>query len=193
MNLTQLRQESAPRFGHETAFRPRFHAMPQRCKMVNVKSRCELNVRRNCSSMEVKVQVRELMTRAVGIASPDDTLKAAARKMAELDCGILPVGDNDRLVGMLSDRDIVVRAVAEGLDPGRCRVREVMSADVKYCYEDESTDDLARNMATLQVKRLPVLNRQKRLVGIVSLGDMAIDPGAKEEAKDALAGISQPN
>jgi CBS domain-containing protein len=143
--------------------------------------------------MEDKVQVRELMTRSVEIASPNDSLKAAARKMAEADCGILPVGEHDRLVGMLSDRDIVVRAVAEGLDPAYCRVRDVMSPDVKYCYEDENTDDLARNMALLQVKRLPVLSRDKRLVGIVSLGDMAIEPGAKEEAKDALAGISQPN
>ncbi|MCK6451524.1 MAG: CBS domain-containing protein [Alphaproteobacteria bacterium] len=144
-------------------------------------------------SMEAKVQVRELMTRSVTVASPEDTLKTAARKMVEAGCGILPVGENDRLIGMLSDRDIVVRAVAEGLDPASCPVRAVMSPDVKYCYEDESTDDLARNMATLQVKRLPVLDRHKRLVGIVSLGDMAIEPGAKEEAKDALAGISQPS
>lgn len=139
------------------------------------------------------MQVRELMTRSVEIISPDDTLRVAARRMADADCGILPVGEDGRLVGMLSDRDIVVRAVAEGLDPERCRVRDVMSPDVRYCYEDEHTDDLARNMAILQVKRLPVLNRRKQLVGIVSLGDMAIEPGAKEEAKDALAGISQPS
>jgi len=95
------------------------------------------------------------------------------------------------LVGMITDRDIVTRAVAEGLDPTESYVGEVMSEDVKYCYEDETTDDLARNMATLQIKRLPVLDRGKRLVGIVSLGDMATR--TEQEAQYALAGICQNN
>jgi CBS domain-containing protein len=109
-----------------------------------------------------------------------------------MDCGILPVAEDDRLIGMVSDRDIVMRAVAEGFDPDECYVREIMTTEVKYCYDDETAEDLARNMASLQVKRLPVLNRDKRLVGIVSLGDLALVRDAKGEAQKALAGISQP-
>jgi CBS domain-containing protein len=130
------------------------------------------------------MQIRDIMTQPVELAAPEDSIREAARKMTALDCGILPVGENNRLIGMLSDRDIVTRAVAEGYDPDECYVREIMSADVMYCYDDETADDLARNMAGLQVKRLPVLNRDKRLVGIVSLGDLALvapaHPGAGE-------------
>jgi CBS domain-containing protein len=138
------------------------------------------------------MRIRDIMTRPVELAAPDDSVREAARKMTALDCGILPVGENDRLVGMISDRDIVTRAVAEGYDPDECYVREIMSPDVMWCYEDETTDDLARNMACLQVKRLPVLNRDKRLVGIVSLGDLALVKPAQRQAQTALAGISQP-
>jgi CBS domain-containing protein len=93
---------------------------------------------------------------------------------------------------MLTDRDIVTRAVATGFDPDECYVREIMSADVKYCYEDETVDDLARNMKLLRIKRLPVIDRDKHLVGIVSLGDIATTPGAAAQAQAALQGISQP-
>jgi CBS domain-containing protein len=102
------------------------------------------------------------------------------------------VGENDRLVGMVTDRDIVLRAVAKGKTPSKSTARDVMSPDIKYCYEDETIEDAARNMASLQVKRLPVLNREKRLVGIVSLGDLAMEPEADEQSKEALLGISQP-
>jgi len=139
------------------------------------------------------MQVREIMTRDVKIVSPDDTLQNAARIMAEVDVGAIPVGQNDRLLGMLTDRDIAVRAVAAGKTPGKCKVRDVMSEGVKYVYEDETTEDIARNMAGLQVRRLPVLNRDKRLVGIVSLGDLAISPAEGERAKKAIAGVSKPN
>jgi CBS domain-containing protein len=138
------------------------------------------------------MQIRHIMTSPVELAAPDDSVRVAAQKMMALDCGILPVAENDRLVGMISDRDIVTRAVAEGYDPDECYVREVMTTDVKFCYDDETAEDLARNMAQLQVKRLPVLNREKRLVGIVSLGDLALVRDAKSEAQKALAGISQP-
>lgn len=138
------------------------------------------------------MQIEQIMSHDVVIASPDDTVQSAAKKMAENDTGALPVGERDTLVGMVTDRDIVIRAVAKGVAPSKCKVRDVMSADIKYCYEDESVDDLARNMSTLQVKRLPVLNRQKRLVGIVSLGDLATKPEAKGQAHAALSGISQP-
>ena len=139
------------------------------------------------------MQVQEIMSRDVVLASPDDTLQSAAKKMADIDAGALPVGEQDRLVGMVTDRDIVVRAVAKGSAPKQCKVRDVMSSDIKYCYEDESVEDVARNMSSLQIKRLPVLNREKRLVGIVALGDLATEPGATDKAKSALSGISRPS
>jgi CBS domain-containing protein len=138
------------------------------------------------------MQISEIMSRDVAIAAPGDSVQKVAQKMAEIDAGIIPVGEKDRLVGMISDRDIVLRAVAKGKAPGKCTARDVMSPDIKYCYEDEKLEDAARNMATLQVKRLPVLDRDKRLVGIVSLGDLACEPEADEHSKEALQGISQP-
>jgi len=136
------------------------------------------------------MKVSECMTRDVRIANPNETIREAARLMCECDAGVLPVGENDRLVGMITDRDIAVRAVAEGKGPDT-RIRDVMSAEVKYCYEDEDVDDAARNMGELQVRRLPVLNREKRLVGIVSLGDLACSEETCDEAAEALSGISR--
>jgi CBS domain-containing protein len=138
------------------------------------------------------MQISEIMSRDVVIVSPSDSFQMVAQKMAEIDSGIMPVGEKDRLVGIVTDRDIVLRAVAKGKTPGKSTARDVMSPDIKYCYEDETLEDAARNMSTLQVKRLPVLNREKRLVGIVSLGDLAMEPEADEQSKDALVGISQP-
>ena len=137
------------------------------------------------------MRISEIMTRDVQLASPNQTLQQAAKLMAEHDFGAIPVAENDRLVGMLTDRDITVRAVAAGKNPQRCRVAEVMSAEVKYVFDDETTHDLARNMSTLQVRRLPVLSRDKRLVGIVSLGDLATSDGADGDAKEAIAGVSE--
>jgi len=94
--------------------------------------------------------------------------------MAELDAGALPVQDDDRLVGMITDRDIVVRAVAQGKSPDT-PVRDVMSREVLYCFDDQEIKDIARNMGEVKVRRLPVVNRDKRLVGIVSLGDLALN------------------
>jgi CBS domain-containing protein len=130
------------------------------------------------------------MTPDVRVANPDETIQQAARLMASLDAGVLPVGENDRLVGMITDRDIAIRAIAEGKGPD-AKVRDVMTKDVKYCYEDQDVNEVTRDMADLQVRRLPVLNRDKRLVGIVSLGDIAISPD-NERAADALSGISRP-
>jgi CBS domain-containing protein len=136
------------------------------------------------------MRVSEVMTRDVRIATPHQTIQEAARLMAEIDAGALPVGDNDRLVGMITDRDIAVRAVGTGKGP-ETEIHEVMSADVKYCYEDEDTNVVAENMGDQRVRRLPVVNRQKRLVGILSLGDLAVTAG-KRPAGEALVGISQP-
>jgi CBS domain-containing protein len=136
------------------------------------------------------MRVREFMTPDVKVASPKDTLQHAAQMMAEIDCGALPVGENDRLVGMLTDRDITLRAVAEGKSPAQCQVGEIMSHEVKYIYDDETIEDASRNMSDLQVRRLPVVNRKKRLVGIVSLGDIALN--AKDSGGMALKDVSEP-
>src|SRR5258708_3270519 len=120
------------------------------------------------------MQVHEVMSRNVLVASPDDTIEKAAALMAQVNCGALPVGENDRLVGMITDRDIAPRAAAKGNPPDRCTVREVMSPGVKYVFEDETTQAAADSMSGLQIRRLPGLNRQKRLVGIVSPGDLPL-------------------
>ena len=138
------------------------------------------------------MQVNELMTRDVRIANPDQSLQQAARLMAELDTGVPPVGENDRLVGMITDRDIAIRAVAEGKSPDT-RVRDVMTADVKYVFEDQEADEVSIIMSDLQVRRLPVVDRNKRLVGILSLGDLATSERTLDEAGTALSGISQQN
>ena len=136
------------------------------------------------------MKVGECMTRNVQLANPEQTLREAAQTMARIDAGVLPVGDGDRLVGMLTDRDIAVRAVAEGMGPD-ARVREVMTAEVRYCFEDDECAEVLENMADIKVRRLAVLNRDKRLVGIVSLGDLA---GQERPAStgEALNQISQP-
>jgi CBS domain-containing protein len=136
------------------------------------------------------MRVAEVMTRNVRLIEPNQTIRDAARLMAEMDAGIMPVREGDRLVGMITDRDIAVRAVAQGRGPDT-PVREVMTDEVKYCYEDDDIDDVARNMADIQVRRLPVLTRDKRLVGIIALGDMAVSEEAGK-AGEAVVGISQP-
>ena len=136
------------------------------------------------------MRVSEAMTRDVRVARPDQSIQDAAKMMSDVDAGVLPVGENDQLVGMITDRDIAIRGIALGKGPDT-PVREVMTADVKYCFEDEDTDQVARNMADQQVRRLPVVNRDKRLVGILSLGDLAVMQGG-QPAGEALAGISQP-
>ena len=136
------------------------------------------------------MQVRDAMTRDVRVAAPGQTIRDVARMMAEIDAGVLPVGENDRLVGMITDRDITVRAVAAGKGP-ETPVREVMSTDqVLYCFEDDDVAEVAENLAEQQVRRLPVLNREKRLVGIISLGDIA--QAAEKKAGTAVAGITRP-
>ncbi|RUW27622.1 CBS domain-containing protein [Mesorhizobium sp. M4B.F.Ca.ET.215.01.1.1] len=136
------------------------------------------------------MKIRDCMTQAVRVASPDQTLRDAARAMADLDAGVLPVGENDRLVGMITDRDIAVRGVAEGKGPDT-KISEVMSAEVKYCFDDQEVDDILRNMGDLKLRRMPVLSREHRLVGIISLGDLATNSNAAW-AGEALGGISQP-
>jgi CBS domain-containing protein len=136
------------------------------------------------------MQVRDVMTHDVRLVRPSETIQQAARMMAEIDAGLLPVTDDDRLIGMITDRDIAVRAVAEGLGPDT-PVSKVMTADVKYCFEDGDVDEVVENMGDIQVRRLPVVNRDKRLVGIVSLGDIACAQDSPSIGR-ALSGISEP-
>ena len=137
------------------------------------------------------MKVREAMTRDVRLVKPDQPIREAAKLMGELDIGALPVEENDRLVGMITDRDIAVRAVGAGRGADT-PIRDVMSGDIKYCYEDQTVDEVTQNMGELRIRRLPVLTRDKRLIGILSLGDLAIDEGARDEAGEALGGISRP-
>lgn len=135
------------------------------------------------------MQVSDVMTPSVHYAHPEQTLREIAIFMAELDVGVLPVGEKDRLVGMITDRDIVIRGIAEGLDAS-AKVKDVMTRDVKYCYDDEKIAHVAHNMGEIQVRRLPVMNRDKRLVGIISLGDIALESEA-EVAGEAITRISE--
>lgn len=135
------------------------------------------------------MRVSEAMSRGVRLANPGQTICDVAKVMAEIDAGVMPVSDNDRLVGMITDRDIAIRAIAAGKGPDT-PVREVMSQEVKYCFDDEELEDVARNMGDIRVRRLPVVNREKRLVGILSLGDVALTE--EEAAGEAVSGVSQP-
>ena len=119
------------------------------------------------------MKISKCMTRDVKLVSPTQTIREAARMMAELDAGVLPVQQDDRLVGMITDRDIAVRAVADGKSPDTL-VQDVMSNEVLYCFDDQEIEDVARNMGEVKVRRLPVVNRDKRLVGIISIGDLAL-------------------
>ena len=136
------------------------------------------------------MKVNEIMTRELSHPRPHHTTKDPARMMLATHGGLLPAGDDDRLVGMITDRDIAVRAIAEGKGPGT-PVSEVMSEDVKYCFEDEDSAHVAQNMGELQVRRLPVLNRAKRLVGILSLADLA-QAERGQHVGNALRQIAQP-
>ncbi|MEO1987165.1 MAG: CBS domain-containing protein [Martelella sp.] len=135
------------------------------------------------------MQISEIMTHNVAIASPDDIIIDVARRMADKDIGFIPIGENDRLIGMVTDRDIVTRGVATGLD-GRSKVREVMSNDVKYCRDTDQVEDVLANMGDIQVRRLVVIDDNKRLCGIVTLADAARD--AIDGTRSSLKGVVQP-
>ena len=120
------------------------------------------------------MKIRDILTKNPEVISPRATICEAARKMKQLDIGMLPVCDGERLVGSLTDRDLVIRGIADGCDPLATKVHEVMTPRVFYCFENDELDDAAQTMEDKQIRRLPVVNREKRLVGIVSVGDLAI-------------------
>ena len=134
-------------------------------------------------------KIKDVMTRQVDVISPDASIAEAAQRMRAGDFGLLPVGENDRMIGAISDRDIVVRAVAEG-KAGDTRVREVMSEGILWAYDDDSVEDAVKIMSKRQVRRLPIINHDQRLVGIVALGDLAVNKAELQPAAKALAGIS---
>ena len=136
------------------------------------------------------MQLRDVMTRDVEVVRPESNLIEAARKMKELDVGPIPVCDDNQIIGMITDRDIATRAVAEGRDPKHTYVRDIMTPDVVYCFEDQDVNDAARLMQQHQVRRLLVLNRSRELTGIVSLGDLAVDTGDEYMAGETLEEIS---
>ena len=138
------------------------------------------------------MRVAEIMTRDPEVLPSDFILKDAALKMQQLDVGMLPIRDGDRLVGMLTDRDITLRATAEGRDPTKTRVREVMTPEVVYCFEDQDVSEAAKLMQEKQIRRLPILNREKRLVGIVSLGDLAVHSAEEKTVSKTIREVSAP-
>lgn len=137
------------------------------------------------------MQVQKVLTRNVERIPPDTTIRDAAARMRDCDVGALPVFEGDRLVGMVTDRDIATRAIAEGLDPSKAQVRDVMSSGIVYCFEDQDVREAAKLMKEKQIRRLVVLNRDKRLVGILSLGDLATSAEEKLSGS-ALKAVSQP-
>lgn len=140
------------------------------------------------------MQVKDIMTREVGVLPPDATIALAAQEMKRLDCGMLPICEGSRVVGVLTDRDIAVRATADGRDPNHTLVRDVMSYDsLVYCYEDEQVEDVARAMSDHQVRRVPVLDHTKHLVGVVSLGDLVSITRNSELAGSVLGEVSEPH
>lgn len=137
------------------------------------------------------MKIQDIMTPHARCVCPQESVAIAASLMRELNVGALPVCDNDRLAGVITDRDITVRAVADGADPKSTPVQAIMSHELVYIFEDQEIDEAARLMEVKQIRRLPVLNRNKRLVGIVSLGDMAVEAGTQISG-EALKEISQP-
>jgi CBS domain-containing protein len=137
------------------------------------------------------MKIADVMTRDVQVILPDRNVRDAAKLMDDLNVGVLPVCDGERLVGMVTDRDITVRATAAGKDPDSTRVREIMTEVVRWCFEDEDIRDVVQTMGDVQIRRVPVVDRNKRLVGIVALGDLATDRA--EGADEALRRISEPS
>lgn len=139
------------------------------------------------------MQLSDIMTSNPVVLGPDTMLREAAQKMRDLDSGVMPVGENDRLVGMLTDRDITVRATADGKDPNTTPVRDVMTSDVVYCFADDEIEMAARTMEENQIRRVIVLDRDKRLVGIASLGDVAVHAPSDRLAGEVTEAVSEPS
>jgi CBS domain-containing protein len=143
--------------------------------------------------LEVNMQIKEIMTRRPEVVRPEATIQEAAQKMRDLNVGSIPVCDGVRLQGMLTDRDITIRATADGADPRSTRVQETMTSEVHFCYENQSLEDAALLMMEKQIRRLPIVNENRDLVGIISLGDVSVDMDDSDIAGEALEEISKPS
>ena len=137
-------------------------------------------------------KIKDVMTPGVEVVTPNATLREAAEKMRDLNVGPLPVCDGQKLAGMITDRDIVVRGIAMGHDPNTSKVRDVLTAEVEYCYEDDPVDKAAQLMRDKQIRRVLVVDRNKNLVGIVSLGDVSQEVSGRK-AGETLEQISEPS
>jgi len=137
------------------------------------------------------MQAKDIMSTHVELISPETAIRDVAQKMKASEVGFLPVGENDRLVGTITDRDIVLRVVAEGKDVEECKTRDVMTNEVFWCYDDQDADEVAEYMADMEIRRVLILNRSKRLVGVVSIGDLAKIGGEQEKTGDTLREIAE--
>jgi CBS domain-containing protein len=138
------------------------------------------------------MELRDIMTRDVEVVRAGASLKEAAGKMKSLDVGLLPVCDGDRLQGIVTDRDITIRATADGRDPKKTKVLDVMSTDLAYCLEEQEVEEAVSLMEARQIRRIPVVNQDKRLVGIVSLADIAVHVRDRDLSGETLEEISEP-
>ncbi|MBY4896065.1 CBS domain-containing protein [Cupriavidus sp. AU9028] len=136
--------------------------------------------------------LRDVMTAQPAFVTSDETIQRAAELMGQLDVGALPVCDGQRLIGMVTDRDITVRCTASGADPASTKVSEAMTAEVQWCNEEDPIDSVREKMASSQIRRIPVINKDHQLVGMVSLGDLAVKTEDSAGAGQALEDVSQP-
>jgi CBS domain-containing protein len=139
------------------------------------------------------MQIKEIMTKDVEVIRPEATLQEAAKKMKDLDVGAIPVCDGRKLRGMITDRDITIRAIADGIDPKEQRVQDTMTPEVYYCYENQTVEEAALVMMDKQVRRVPIVDENHDLVGIVALGDVAVDHDDDEVTGATLDKISRPS
>jgi CBS domain-containing protein len=138
------------------------------------------------------MQIREIMTRDVVTIHPEASLTEAAQRMNERDVGMLPVCEDNQVIGIVTDRDITIRAIAEGLDPNETQVREIMTPEVVYCIETEDVQDAVESMENRQIRRIVVLTHTQHLVGVLSIGDVAVDTGNQQLAGEVLQKVSEP-
>jgi CBS domain-containing protein len=137
------------------------------------------------------MKVSEIMTRQVECIPPKTTIREAAEKMQLLDVGFLPICEDEQLLGTITDRDIAIRGVAEGIDPQKVNVRHIMTPNAFYCFEDQDVEDVSESMQQKEVKRMLILDRDRKLVGVVSLGDISMASGEQQLAGETLREISE--
>ena len=144
------------------------------------------------SQRKLGLKIKEIMTREVVTIHPDATVDEAAQQMSRHDVGMLPVFEGGQMLGVFTDRDITIRVVSEGRDPRKTRVRDIMTPEIIYCYDHEDVNEAVKSFEKMQIRRVPVLNRKKQLVGVLSLGDLAVDSGDKMLVGHVLKKVSEP-